>query len=44
MKRNSKITISIEGHADERGTREYNLALGQRRAESVAAYLLSKRS
>ena len=34
MKRNSKITISIEGHADERGTREYNLALGQRRAES----------
>ena len=39
MKRNSKITISIEGHADERGTREYNLALGQRRAESVANYL-----
>ena len=36
MNRNSKITISIEGHADERGTREYNLALGQRRAESVA--------
>ena len=32
MKRNTKITISIEGHADERGTREYNLALGQRRA------------
>ena len=29
MKKNSKITISIEGHADERGTREYNLALGQ---------------
>ena len=42
MKRNSKITISIEGHADERGTREYNLALGQRRAESVANYLISK--
>ena len=41
MKRNSKITISIEGHADERGTREYNLALGQRRAESVANYLIS---
>lgn len=39
MKRNQKITISIEGHADERGTREYNLALGQRRAESVASYL-----
>ena len=41
MKRNSKIIISIEGHADERGTREYNLALGQRRAESVANYLIS---
>ena len=41
MKRNSKITISIEGHADERGTREYNLALGQRRAESVANYLVA---
>ena len=41
MKRNSKITISVEGHADERGTREYNLALGQRRAESVANYLIA---
>jgi len=41
MKRNKKITISIEGHADERGTREYNLALGQRRAESVASYLIA---
>ena len=41
MKRNQKITISIEGHADERGTREYNLALGQRRAESVASYLIT---
>ena len=41
MKKNSKITISIEGHADERGTREYNLALGQRRAESVANYLVA---
>ncbi len=41
MKRNLKISISIEGHADERGTREYNLALGQRRAESVANYLIS---
>ena len=39
MQRNSKITLSVEGHADERGTREYNLALGQRRAESVANYL-----
>ena len=41
MNRTSKTTISIEGHADERGTREYNLALGQRRAESVANYLIS---
>ena len=41
MKRNQKITISIEGHADERGTREYNLALGQRRAESFASYLIA---
>ena len=41
MKRNQKITISIEGHADERGTREYNLALCQRRAESVASYLIA---
>ena len=41
MGENSKITLSIEGHADERGTREYNLALGQRRAESVASYLIA---
>ena len=41
MNRNQKIMISIEGHADERGTREYNLALGQRRAESVANYLIA---
>ena len=39
---NSSITIRLEGHADERGTREYNLALGQRRAESVADYLKLK--
>tara|TARA_B000000475_G_scaffold50205_1_gene38891 strand:- start:111 stop:530 length:420 start_codon:yes stop_codon:yes gene_type:complete len=36
---NSSIKISLAGHADERGTREYNLALGQRRAEAVADYL-----
>ncbi|PIT70516.1 peptidoglycan-associated lipoprotein Pal [Bartonella tribocorum] len=34
-------SIMIEGHADERGTREYNLALGQRRAVSVRNYLVS---
>jgi peptidoglycan-associated lipoprotein len=39
MKENSAIKITISGHADERGTREYNLALGQRRAESVRDYL-----
>ena len=39
MKRNSKITISVEGHADERGTREYNLALGENRALSVKEVL-----
>ncbi|WP_409361143.1 peptidoglycan-associated lipoprotein Pal [Bartonella heixiaziensis] len=33
--------ITIEGHADERGTREYNLALGQRRAVAVRDYLMS---
>lgn len=33
------LTIAIEGHADERGTREYNLALGERRANSVRNYL-----
>jgi peptidoglycan-associated lipoprotein len=32
MNKNNKITLSLEGHADERGTREYNLALGQRRS------------
>ena len=33
------ISVTIEGHADERGTREYNLALGERRANSVKDYL-----
>ena len=32
----------VEGHADERGTREYNLALGDRRATAVRDYLLAK--
>lgn len=35
------IMVSIEGHADERGTREYNLALGERRANSVKNYLVA---
>lgn len=33
---NSNIMVTLEGHADERGTREYNLALGERRAKAVA--------
>ena len=35
----AQYTITIEGHADERGTREYNIALGARRAEAVKAFL-----
>ncbi|WP_425483469.1 peptidoglycan-associated lipoprotein Pal [Ancylobacter pratisalsi] len=38
----SKYTFTIEGHADERGTREYNIALGARRAQSVRDYLVSR--
>ena len=40
LKENSSIKITLAGHADERGTREYNLALGQRRAEIVSDYLV----
>ncbi|WP_019613041.1 peptidoglycan-associated lipoprotein Pal [Psychromonas ossibalaenae] len=36
---NQDKTLTIEGHADERGTPEYNIALGERRAQSVATYL-----
>ena len=39
LRENSGITVVLEGHADERGTREYNLALGERRANSVKDYL-----
>ena len=38
----SKYSFTVEGHADERGTREYNFALGARRAETVKNYLISK--
>ena len=38
----SSLRIRLEGHADERGTREYNLALGERRAIAVGAYLIAK--
>lgn len=36
---NSTVRVTIEGHCDERGTREYNLALGERRANAAANYL-----
>ncbi|MBI3132838.1 MAG: peptidoglycan-associated lipoprotein Pal [Acidobacteria bacterium] len=39
MKANANVKISIEGHCDERGTNEYNLALGNRRAAAALAYL-----
>ena len=42
MKTYSNSSAVIEGHADERGTREYNLALGARRADSVQAFLISQ--
>ena len=41
MKANDKIEVVLEGHADERGTREYNLALGEKRANTAKDYLLT---
>ncbi len=41
LRRYGQYTIVVEGHADERGTREYNLALGERRANSVREYLVA---
>ena len=41
LKKNPKMKIQIEGHCDERGTAEYNLALGERRANSTKKYLVS---
>lgn len=41
LKRNSGVKVVVEGHCDERGTREYNLALGERRATAVKNYLVS---
>jgi peptidoglycan-associated lipoprotein len=41
MREAPELTLRIEGHADERGTNEYNLALGERRAQAVQQYLTS---
>lgn len=42
MKNDSSLRARLEGHADERGTREYNLALGERRANAIRAYLVAQ--
>jgi peptidoglycan-associated lipoprotein len=42
LMQNPEFAVTIEGHADEQGTREYNLALGARRAASVRDYLVSQ--
>lgn len=42
LTRYGRYAFTIEGHADERGTREYNFALGARRSEAVKAYLVAK--
>ena len=41
MRKKKKLSFTIEGHADERGTREYNLALGERRANAAKDYLMT---
>ena len=41
LRKNKNLNVTVEGHADERGTREYNLALGERRANSARDYLMT---
>lgn len=41
LAQNTGVSVTVEGHADERGTREYNLALGERRANAAKNYLVS---
>ena len=41
LRKNPSINVVLEGHADERGTREYNLALGEKRAQAVKNYMTS---
>lgn len=42
LKKHGKVNVVVQGHCDERGTREYNLALGERRANAVKQYLVSQ--
>ena len=42
LKKHEKVNVVVQGYCDERGTREYNLALGERRANAVKQYLVSK--
>ncbi len=41
LKKYANLTVTVEGHCDERGTREFNLALGERRADAVKKYLIA---
>ena len=41
LRKNPEVSVVVEGHADERGTREYNLALGERRANAAKDYLMT---
>ena len=41
LRNNSDVTVTVEGHCDERGTESYNIALGQRRADSVKKFLVA---
>jgi len=41
LRKNKDLNVTVEGHADERGTREYNLALGERRANAARDYLMT---
>jgi len=41
LKNNQNLNVTLEGHADERGTREYNLALGEKRANAVKDYFIA---
>ena len=42
LKGNTSVNVTVEGHADERGTREYNIALGERRATAAKNYLVGQ--